>query len=273
MMMKLLRVVVAVLTVITVAAFGVVYVQERFFSDTTIPKITIDSETLDVKATATDADLLRGVSAYDEKDGDLTDRLLVESIGNFIKPGRCKVTYAVCDADNHVVTAQRQIRYTDYAPPKFTLNAPLLFSVYGTLNIVGIVGAVDCLDGDISQNVIIYSPDYEPGQTGHFSIQATVKNSKGDSAEIVLPMLVDRLASNAPQIELKEYLVYLKKGQAPDWNQYIAGATDHTGLDASLTYHIETDFVAREKGVYTVDYYGTDEAGLVGHTRLLVVVE
>ena len=273
MMMKLLRIIVAILTVVMVAVFGFVYVQERFFSDKTIPRITIESENLDVKATATDADLLRGVSAYDEKDGDLTSRLLVESIGNFIKPGCCRVTYAVCDADNHVVTAQRQIRYTDYTPPKFILNAPLLFSVYGTLNIVGIIGAVDCLDGDISQNVIIYSPDYEPGQTGHFSVRATVQNTKGDSAEIVLPMLVDRLASNAPQIELTEYLIYLKKGQTPDWNRYIAGATDHTGLDAQLTYHIETDFIARKEGIYSVDYYGTDEAGVVGHTRLLVVVE
>ncbi len=273
MMMKLLRIIVAILTVVTVAVFGVVYVQERFFSDTTIPKIAISSETLNVKATATDADLLRGVTAFDEKDGDLTERLLVESIGTFTKPGCCKVTYAVCDSDNHVVTAQRQIRYTDYTPPKFTLNAPLLFSVYGKLNIVGIVGAVDCLDGDISQNVIIYSPDYEAGQTGDFTVQATVKNAKGDSSEIALPMRVDRLPTNAPHIELKEYLIYLKKGQAPDWNQYIDSTTDHTGIDAELAIHIETDFTARKEGVYTVDYYGTDQTGQVGHTRLLVVVE
>lgn len=273
MLMKLVRIAVAVATVLTLAVFGVVFVRERYFSDKTIPKISVDSETLDVVATSTDADLLRGVTAFDEKDGDLTDKLLVESVGMFTKIGYCKVTYAVCDSDNHVVTAQRQIHYTDYTAPKFTMSAPLLFSAYGSLNIVGIVGAQDCLDGDISQNVIIYSPDYETGQVGTFSIQATVKNSKGDSAEIVLPMLVEKRSGNAPQIELTDYLIYLPKGSMPDWNSYIAETTDHTGMEGKLDFEIETDFNTRREGIYSVDYFGTDETGYVGHTRLLVVVE
>jgi hypothetical protein len=273
MLMRLLRIAVAVFTVIALAVFGVVYVRERFFSDTTIPQITVDSETLDVMATATDADLLRGVSAYDEKDGDLTGQLLVESIGMFTEIGYCRVNYAVCDSDNHVVGAQRQIHYVDYTPPKFTMSGPLLFSAYGSLNIVGIVGARDCLDGDISKNVIIYSPDYETGQVGTFSVQATVKNSKGDSAEITLPMVIEKRSGNAPQIDLKDYLIYVPKGSMPDWNSYIGDTTDHTGMEGQLEFEIETDFNTRREGIYSVDYYGTDETGYVGHTRLLVVVE
>lgn len=273
MLMRILRITVAVATVIVVAAFGYVYVRERFLSDATYPVITMKSETVNVKASSTDADLLKGVTAYDEKDGDLTDKLLVESVGQFTKPGWCKVTYAVCDLDNHVVTAQRQVHYTDYRPPRFTMNAPLIFSAYGTLNIVGIVGAEDCLDGDISQNVIIYSPDYETGQVGNFTIQATVKNSKGDMAEIMLPMSVEKLSGNSPEITLTDYLIYLPKGKVPDWNEYIDSVTDRTGADAELEIEIETDYNARKSGVYSVNYYGTDEAGYVGHTRLLVVVE
>ena len=273
MLLKLLRMLVAFVTFVTVIVFSFFYIRERFFFDPTYPEITIDSDTLDVKATATDADLLKGVSAYDGKDGDLTDRLLVESVGTFTEIGYCRVIYAVCDADNHVVTARRQIHYTDYTSPKFTMNAPLLFSAFSPLNIVGIVGAEDCLDGDISQNVIIYSPDYETGQIGHFSIQATVKNSKGDSAEIVLPMVVEKISSNAPQIELTDYLIYVKKGRTPDWNSFVGGTADHTGMDETLEITVETDYNAGKEGVYSVDYYGTDEAGYVGHTRLLVVVE
>ena len=273
MLMRILRITVAVATVITVALFGYVFVRERFLSDTTYPVITMNTDTVNVKASSTDADLLQGVSAYDEKDGDLTDKLLVESVGTFIKPGWCKVIYAVCDADNHVVTAQRQVHYTDYKPPRFTMNAPLIFSAYGTLNIVGIIGAEDCLDGDISQNVIIYSPDYEDGLAGSFSLQATVKNSKGDSAEIVLPMSVEKLSNSAPDITLTDYLIYLPKGKTPDWNTFVESVTDHTGSEIALEMEIETDYNARKSGVYSVDYYGTDEAGYVGHTRLIVVVE
>ena len=273
MLMRLMRIVVAVATVITVTVFGYFYIRERFFFDKTYPEIHMDADTIEVRSTATDADLLKGVTAFDEKDGDLTHRLLVESVGQFLTPGYCKVIYAVCDADNHVVTAQRQVHYTDYTPPRFTMNGPLLFSAYGTLNIVGVVGAEDCLDGDISQNVIIYSPDYETGRMGTFSLQATVKNSKGDSAEIVLPMVVEKQANNAPKIELEEYLIYVRTGQTPDWNKYVGDTTDHTGVDGKLEITVETDFNPRKKGVYSVDYYGTDAAGFIGHTRLLVVVE
>ena len=273
MIMKLLRIIVAFVTVITVAVFSFVYIRERYFYDRTYPEIRVDREILDVKSTATDADLLKGVTAYDGKDGDLTQKVLVESVGQFLTPGCCKVTYAVCDADNHVVTAQRKIRYTDYRPPRFTMNGPLLFSAYGTLNIVGVVGAEDCLDGDISQNVIIFSPDYEEGRLGTFSLQATVKNSKGDDAEIVLPMVVEKQANSAPKIELTDYLIYLKKGQLPDWNRYIGEVSDHTGMDGTLEFRIETNYNAGKEGVYSVDYYGTDEAGYIGHTRLIAVVE
>ncbi len=273
MLLRILRVVVAITTVVTVILFSYVYVRERFFSDRTLPQITVATETLDVKATATDADLLQGVTAYDEKDGDLTDKLLVESVGVFTEIGYCRVTYAVCDSDNHVVTANRQIHYTNYQPPKFTMNGPLIFSAFGSLNIVGIVGAVDCLDGDISQNVIIYSPDYDTGQVGTFSIQATVKNSKGDSASIVLPMVVDKKSGSAPQIELTDYLIYVKKGAEPDWESYIGETTDHFGFDAELDFSIETDYDAWKEGIYSVDYYGTDDMDFMGRTRLLVVVE
>ena len=273
MLMRILRIIVAIATVITVAVFGVVYVRERFLADTTYPVISMDSDLVEVKASATDSDLLKGVTAYDEKDGDITSKLLVESVGPFLEVGYCNVTYAVCDADNHVVTAQRQVHYTNYTPPKFKMNGPLIFSAYSALNVIGIVGAEDCLDGDISQNVIIYSPDYEMGQVGTFSIQATVTNSKGDSSEIVLPMSVERLPGSAPHIELTDYLIYLPKGRIPDWLEFIDEMTDHTGLNATLEISVETDFNSRKSGMYSVEYYGTDETGYVGHTRLLVIVE
>lgn len=273
MMMKLLRIIVAELTAVTVAVFAVVFFEEKVMTDRTIPVITIEEGVLEVKSNATEEDLLAGVTAYDKKDGDLTDRVLVESIGKFSEIGYCKVTYAVGDKDQHVATAQRQIHYTDYTPPRFTLHRPLLFSVYSDVNVVGAVGAKDCLDGDISGNVIIYSPDFESGKEGRYTLQATVQNSKGDSAEILLPMTVERLTRNGPQIDLTEYLIYVKKGTVPDWNSYVKSTADSTGLEAPLTIRTETDYSADKAGIYTVDYYGTDTFQAVGRTRLIVVVE
>ena len=48
---------------------------------------------------------------------------------------------------------------------------------------------------------------------------------------------------------------------------------DGRGLDAELEIEIETDYKAGKKGMYNIDYYGTDINGYTGHTRLIAVVE
>ena len=273
MLIKLFRIFVAVLTAVTLVAFAGVYIKEKVTSDKTVPVIKIEEGVLDVKSSAKEEDLLKGVTSYDEKDGDITDRVLVESIGKFTEPGCCKVNYAVSDSDNHVATAQRRIRYTDYTPPKFKMSKPLIFSVYKELNVMGIVGAYDCLDGDISENVIISSPDIENGKEGTYVLKATVMNSKVDTSEIELPMLVEKGGREATEVELKEFLIYVSGGKKPDWKKYITGTYDSMGIEAKLDIKIETDFKAGKPGIYTVDYYSTDEHGYAGHTRLIAVAE
>ena len=273
MLMRFMRICVAILTVLVTVVFLVVFITNKIKTDNTIPVITVDGDVLEVSVKATNEDLLSGVKAVDEKDGDISDRLLVESIGRFSEDRYCKITYAVSDLDNHVATATRKIHYTDYTVPKFTMSKPLLFPA-DSLDINGIVGAWDCLDGDISQNVVVYSPDFEEKKEGTFSIQATVTNSKGDTAKIVLPMVVEKQAKDSPQILLNKYLIYVQKGKAaPDWKKYIFETTDSTGMEADLKIDINTNFNKDKPGIYTVNYYGTDSRKIKGHTALIVVVE
>lgn len=273
MLMRLLRIAVASITAMTVIVFCIVYAKEKITTDKTIPVIKVDDGTLEVSSSAKDEDLLQGVSAYDGKDGDITSRVIVSSIGKFTDVGYCKITYAVSDSDNHVVTAHRQVHYTDYSSPKFTMKRPLVFSVFEDVNVIGIVGAQDCLDGDISNNVIIYSPDYESGVEGKYTIQATVMNSKGDSSQINLPLVVERLSNSPAEIELKTYLIYAEKDKMPDFKSYIKNTYDSFGVSAKFDVTIKTNFNAKKAGVYYADYYGTDISGHSAHSRLIVVVE
>lgn len=276
MLMRIMRIGVAILTALVTVVFFAVLITTKIKTDKTIPVITVEEGVLEVSVKASEDDLLKGVTATDEKDGDISDRLLVESIGRFAEneKGYCKITYAVSDLDNHVATATRKIHYTDYTAPKFTMSKPLIFSIYDVVNTVGIVGASDCLDGNISQNVIIYSPDFVEDKEGTFSLQATVTNSKGDLSKIELPLLVEKQAKDAPQILLNKYLIYVKKGKAaPDWKKYIDETVDSTGVEADLKVDIKTNFNKDKTGMYTVNYYGTDNRNIKGHTALIVVVE
>ncbi len=274
MLMRVLRLGTFILTAVTAVVFAVVFVSSMIMKDRTIPEITVPDTMLEVSVKAKDEDLLRDVSAFDEKDGDISERLLVESISRFSKKGYCKITYAACDYDNHVVTASRQLHYIDYEPPKFKLNRAPVFSIYGDIDTNGLVGAVDCLDGDVSQNIIIYSPDFKEDEEGIFTIQATVSNSKGDSASINLPMVVEKIPRGAPEIKLEKYLIYLDKGaDAPLWEDFIKETVDSSGIEAELQISVETNLDTEKEGVYLVNYYGTDENQITGHTALTVVVE
>ena len=272
-MMRLLRLVITVVFVAALAVFAWYWYKDEIKADKTRPVITIDSEMLDVDLKADEDDLLAGVTAYDEKDGDLTDRLIVESISKFSEPGVCKVYYAVCDGDNHVASAFRKIRYKGYTSPRFYLNRSLCFSQLDVINAADVIGARDVLDGDISNSIIITSADYEYGVLGTYTVKAEVSNSKGDQISISLPMIVEDRNINAPAITLSEYLIYVKKGQSVDPMDYFVSAEDSYERDVSDTLLMENNYRKDEVGVYSFHYYVTDGLNRQGHAVLTVVVE
>ena len=108
--MKILRIVVSILFVFVTVASAAVYIDEKLSVDKTIPVISVEGAMIDVSLKATDEELLQGITAYDEKDKDLTDKVVIESISRFTEKGVCRVTYAVCDSNNNVAKALRIIR-------------------------------------------------------------------------------------------------------------------------------------------------------------------
>ena len=81
----------------------------------------------------------------------------MESVSKFLGDGICKVTYAVCDNDNNVANATRKIRYKNYESPKFSMNESTCYSIYEKINVSDVITAYDCIDGDITKNIIITS--------------------------------------------------------------------------------------------------------------------
>ena len=271
-MMRILRIAVSVLFVITLAVFSCFYISVKIHTDKTIPVISVEGEMLEVGFDVTDEELLEGVTAFDEKDKDLTDKVIVETISRFTEKGVCKVTYAVCDSDNHVAKATRKIRYKDYESPKFYMVDDICYSLYETINVNASLGATDCIDGNISRDMIITSEDAVSSVAGGYSINATVTNSKGDTSIITLPMIIEDRSVAAPHIVLTDYLVYLKKGQAFDPKKYIKEVTDAEENVLNLEVKVESAVDINKEGIYMVHYFATDAEGVQGHSVLLVSV-
>lgn len=271
--MRALRWIVSVLFVVSTVLFTVFYIGEKMTTDHTIPVITVEGELIEVSFNATEEELLQGVTAYDEKDKNLTDRIIVESVSRFFEDGMCKVVYAVCDNDNNVANATRKIKYKNYESPKFIVNESLCYSIYDKINISEVIMANDCIDGDISRSIIITSEDFAGSVVGAFNIDVSVTNSKGDTSNLKLPLVIEDRSLSAPTIELSEYLVYAKIGEEIDFDSYLVGVESKIDGDIPIeSVRIETTVDTDTEGVYSVHYYVNDSKGAQGHSILNVIV-
>lgn len=274
-MVKLLRRLTLVLFVVVSIAFIVFSVIGAVGTDKTMPTIEIATDTIEMSVKDKKERLLEGVKAYDGKDGDITDKVLIESVSKFIEPGVCTVTYAVADSDKHVVKQTRTLKYTDYTKPEFYMKRALVYGVDEALDIRAAVGARDCLDGDISERVAIVTTDYIRNTAGVFTVSLQVANSMGDTIYLDVTVHVEGNETMAPEIQLKKSLIYVKKGENPKFEDYLGDVTVNGVLmkkeDVKLL--ISTNYNADDPGTYNVHYYISTKEGYEGHSILTVVVE
>lgn len=270
--MKPMRIIVLIAFFFISVASLAVFLSEKINTDKTIPVITVEEEVVEVSLKATDEEILKGVTAHDEKDGDLTDKIIIESISRFTEKGVSKVTYAVCDSNNNVAKATRKIRFKGYQSPKFKVAGNLCFSLYERIDIREFITASDSLEGNVTSKIIITSEKYSSTNAGAYTLDVTVTNSKGDTSTIQLPLIVEDRPASVPKIELKEYLVYAKKGKPVDFKTYIVDvlAAKEESLKDKVTVESTVDF--NKEGTYQVHFYATDSLGQRGHSVMTVVV-
>ncbi len=268
--MKYFRIIICTICALSICLYAVFFIRGKF-QDKTCPVITIDDEVIDVSIKVTEEDLLEGVTAYDEKDGDITDKVIIESISKFVEYGVSIVTYSVCDNDNHAASATRKIRFTDYTEPVFLINESLVFGLGQKVNIQSCIGAWDCIDGDISDRVIITATDYNTNEVGAFNVSLMVTNSMGDTVYMEVPVYIKDLSLSAPKIDLSQHIVYSKVGQEIDLVSYVRSAVDK--YEQPVNVLIDTNLDISKPGTYEAHYETQDTDGRRGYAIMTIIVE
>lgn len=271
-MMRALRVGTVLVFVITTILFCLFYLGEKGSKDYTIPSIEIPSGVLDVSIHSAQTLLLDGVTANDKKDGDITSKIIIESISKFYKDRTCVVTFAVMDSDKHVAKNSRTIRYTDYTEPEFYLVKPLIFRLDESVDVRKMVGATDCIEGDISEKVTIVATDYTDNTPGVFTLSLQATNKLGDVIFLDLPIYVEEINVRALAVELREYLVYVEKGAELNFEEYITSVSSNFVEIENYDLLVSTNFDSNVPGTYSVHFNVEDSAGRSGHSVLTVVV-
>lgn len=266
--------------------FGAYLIYERSVFDKTPPRISIEEgeQMLQLSVLDDRQILLQGVSATDERDGDVTERIVVESVDQLNKDKQVVVTYAAFDNSGNVSKATRTVQYTDYVGPRFTLSQALIFPYSSRVDPLQFVGAEDALDGDIRHRVKATLLDGSGiDEEGTHPVRFRVTNSLGDTEELVIGVEVYPTGKYNATLSLTDYIVYLRVGELFSAEAYLNKFTMYgqtvslrTGVGEDLQLQITGVVDTGKAGVYPVSYTVTRQYGnqlYAGYSRLIVVVE
>ncbi|MBQ6655242.1 MAG: polysaccharide deacetylase family protein [Erysipelotrichaceae bacterium] len=189
-----------------------------------------------------------GYSAYDAHDGDLTDRVQVESDGT-------TVNYTVSDSSGNSATVSREIVYRDISAPQIVLNGETVISVElgGKYEEPGYT-ATDRHDGDLSEAVSI-SGEVDSAKKGTYALTYSVADAAGNLATAV--RVVSVYEKNGEHVSTSGGIVYLTFDDGP-------GCYTMKLLDILDKYNVKvTFFVTGNREDYR---YCITEAAKRGHT-------
>lgn len=244
--------------------YGYSYVNNTI-ADQTYPVITIDKPEIQVSIGDGQEALLKGVTAFDEKDGDVTGSIVIESVTRFANDKRT-ITYVAFDKDNHVSKATREISYIDYESPKFSCTEGYRFPL-NIKSVIDTMRAEDCIDGNLTKVVKASAGFYvDTAYVGNYSFQYQVANSAGDVEYLPVTVeIYDPTDPNVINFELKEYVVYTTVGKKIDAKSYLDVETpEYYNVDESKVNY-------NEPGVYEI-LYSIKMGERRGTNRLAVVV-
>ena len=259
--MKILRILILVAFVITAGLFAVNEVRWLSDRDDTPPVITVDSDTLKLSVEAEEKDYLQGITAHDDKDGNVTDSIVVAGKSNFIEEGVIRVDYAAFDSHNNVSTASRTVRFTDYSSPRFVSDRPFMFKKSTSYDF-DFIRAIDVIDGEISNKVkIMYSNLYSATTDSIITLEVT--NSLGDIEKLELNVRIQTPQEySLYRPALWQYIVYTKVGEEIEpWN-YVGGVWyngqyltfEETEFDYSLVSFNPNTVDYTTPGVYELQF-------------------
>lgn len=260
----------AIIVCIGITAGTVFLVLNR---DKTAPEIKVPGDnTLTYVAGQDKKLLLEGITAVDDKDGDVSDTLMVESVKPTADGTQAEVTYTAMDNSHNVTKKKLMVNYqaSGEAAPADSGQAP-----EGTE------------EGQESGEAVTEAPAPEGETTGEGTGEgeAAPADPSADPAAQEQPpqetaggaeaaeAAIAQLPAGSPQFRLNEYEVTLPVGSKFDYSTYIQDITDDKDDRSTLFRQIQLQnpVDTNTPGTYEVVYYVVDSDGNQSNTAILKV--
>lgn len=187
------------------------------------------------------ASLLEGVTATDDRDGDVTSSLVIENIFPNDDHTSASVIYAAKDSHNNVTKVTRRVNYKASA------------------------GDASAAEKD---------SEADSSDAGEAAAEEPQQNdTEGVKNETDAQMEIDALPADAPKLYLNTYEVTVEAGTELDQFSYIKEITDDADSQETLFGEIQIDgeVDTSTAGDYTLTYHVTDSDGNQSNAAVLTV--
>ena len=272
--MKYIKIGLLLLLILTIGMFAYLKMKQSKVTKSSPPVIEDSIKVLHVNSDFTYNDLLEGLTATDDVDGDLTDQIMIGEFSSLGEDNSASYNCVVFDSDGQSSEFNRKMVIDDYAQPRIYLNSPLLF--YQIDNQSSIPReqffALDKIDGDITERLKFSGDTTDFTHLGDYSLTASVDNNFGDSVSYTFPVHVRDKASPL-YITLTQYVVYCSRNATFDPMRYVKESSNdlvtvQTPYDLSVRSNVDTS----KPGVYEVEYTLSSETTSVPAITFLVVI-
>lgn len=196
--------------------------------------------------------LLEGVTATDDRDGDVTDSVVIENIFPNDDRTGASVIYAAKDSHNNVTKVTRRVNYKaagDVTAPEENTEA-------------------EGSDAAPAENAEAEGSDAAPAAE-----EAQQNDTEGVKNETNAKMEIEALPSESPRMYLNTYETTVKAGSELDKISYIKEITDDADSQETLFTDIQVDgeVDTATPGDYTLTYHVTDSNGNQSNMAVLTV--
>nr|WP_255261108.1 immunoglobulin-like domain-containing protein [Bacillus toyonensis] len=223
-------------------------------------------------------DPMAGVSAIDEKDGDITSKIKVEGNVDTSKPGTYEVTYSVTNSKGLTIVRKQPVKVKETGGTKN--EAPVLTVPFSTTLHVGEefdpmagVSASDKEDGNLT-NKIKYKGNVDTSKPGKYIVEYWVVDSKGVNATATQSVIVKE-NEEIPDMEPKLTAPTKTTINVGDKFDPMAGvsATDKEDGDITSKVTVNGSVDTSKPGTYELTYTVLDSKGHKVTTKQTVTVK
>ncbi len=166
-----------------------------------------------------------GYTASDNYDGDLTDKVIIETGDN-------KIIYTVSDSSGNAFNTERKIEYIDEEAPTIKLSGNSTIYLYLGNNYQELgYSAIDNCDGDITDKVVS-TGNVDTSNVGTYKITYTVTDSSNNTTSVERTIVVKKIVT---QMTYGNGNVYLTFDDGPsERTREILDILDEEGVKATF---------------------------------------